>query len=104
MSPLRFLLVLLLTVALDLSSPVPPHAAGEGLEEFEEVVHVRPGRRPFRLARETVAPAVAHEARTVELQRPRPLPPAPSRPATTAVLIRKLPAPVAEPASAPEDH
>jgi hypothetical protein len=104
MSPLRFMLILLLTVALDLSPLPPPHATWEVAEEFEEVAHPQRGRRPFRLVRDTVAPAVAHETRTAELQHARPLPPAPLRPVATVLLNRKLPPSLAEPSSAPDAH
>ena len=104
MSSLRFLLILLLTVALDLSPLPPPHAMGEVTEDFEEVAHSQRARRPVRLVRDTVAPGVAHEARTDELRHARPLPLRPSRPAATVVLIRKLPPSLAEPSSAPDAH
>jgi hypothetical protein len=105
MSSARFLLILLLTVALDLSSPVPQHhGATETVEEFEEVAHAQRGRRPVRHVRDTVAPNVAREDRARELRRPRPVAAAPSRPVVTTVLIRKLPASVAEPSSTSEDH
>ena len=104
MSSLRFVLILLLTVALDLSPLPPPHAAWEVTEESEEVAHPQRLRRPFRLTRDTVAPAVTHEARTAELQHTRPLPRAPSRSAAPVVLIRKLPPSLAEPSSAPDAH
>jgi hypothetical protein len=103
MGSLRFVLILFLTVALDLSSPLPNHGA-EALEEFEEVLHARQERRVFRQLRDVVAPSIAHEIRRLDLQRSRPLPPAPLRPATTVALILKLPPPLAEPSSAPEDH
>jgi hypothetical protein len=104
MTVVRCLLVLLLTVAVDLWSPLPHHPAGEALDELEEVTHVRPGRRAFRPVRATVPPPVAHQIRAGDLQRPRALTPAPSRHAAAVVLTRKLPPSIAEPASAPEDH
>lgn len=105
MSSGRFLLILLLTVALDLSSPVPQHhGATESVEEFEEVVHAQRGRRPFRHVRDTVAATVAREDRARELHRPLSVAAAPSRPTVTPVVIRKLPPSVAEPSSTPEDH
>jgi hypothetical protein len=105
MSSIRFLLILLLTVALDLSTPLPSqHGATETAEEFEESLHAQRGRRAFRPVHETVAPAVAHAQRAGALERPRPRSSAPMRPAVTTVLIRRLPPPVAEPSSASEDH
>ena len=103
MGSLRFMLIVLLTLALDLSTPLPQHGH-EVIEEFEEVVHAQRGRRPFRRMRDTVAPAVAREIRTEELHRTRPRVSEPSRAATGTVLIRKIPPAVAEPSSAPEDH
>ena len=105
MSSARFLLILVLTVMLDLSSPVPPHnGAAESVEEFEEVVHTKRGRHPFRHVRETVAPTVARNDDARALHRPRPTGPAPSRPLVTTVRIRLLSPSVAEPSSPPEDH
>lgn len=104
MGSLRFVLVLLLTVALDLSPLPPPHATWEVAEEWEEVARPQRSRRPFRLVRDTVAPAVAHELRVAELERPRALPSAPPRPAAGVVVIRKLPPSLAEPPSAPDAH
>ena len=105
MSSLRVFVILLLTVVLDLSSPVPQsHGATENVEEFEEVVHARQGRRPFRHVRDAVAPTVAREDRARDLHRPLPLAAALSRPAPTTGLSRKLPPSLAEPSSTPEDH
>ena len=104
MSSIRVLLILLLTIALDLSTPLPLQHGTEATEEFEESLDARRGRRAFRHVRETVVPAVAQEERARARLRPRLLTPAPARPAVTTVLIRKLPPSVAEPSSAPEDH
>ncbi len=104
MSSVRFLLILLLTIALDLSTPLPPQHGAETSEELEESLHAQRGRRPFRHVRDTVAPAVTQEPRARDLLRPRLLAPAPARPTMTTVLIRKLPPPIAESSSAPEDH
>lgn len=103
MSPLRFVLILFLTVALDLSSPLPSPSA-EAIEEMEEALHARQERRSFRLLRDVVAPSIAHEIRRLELCRPQPLPRTSLRPVATVTLVRKLPAPLAEPSTAPEDH
>lgn len=104
MGSLRFLLILLLTVVLDLSPLPPPHATSEVTEEFEEAAHSQRGRRPFRLVRDTVPSPVAHEARVEELRHARPLPRWPSRPASTVVPIRKLPPSLSESTSAPDAH
>jgi hypothetical protein len=104
MTPLRFLLTLFLTVALDLSSPVPfMHGSADAAEEMEDASHARSSHRRFRLVRDVVVPAVAREARQAELRRPAPLPTAPARP-TAIVTFRKRPPSIAEPASAPEAH
>jgi hypothetical protein len=105
MGSIRFLLVLLLTVALDLSAPVPQHhGAAESFEEFNEVVHAQRGRRPFRHVRDSVAPAVASEDRARELHRPPRVAAVAVRPAATTVIVRKLPPSVAESSLTPEDH
>ena len=105
MSSLRVFVILLLTVVLDLSSPVPQsHGATENVEEFEEVVHARQGRRPFRHVRDAVAPAVAREDRARDFHRPLPVAAVRSRPVPTTVLSRKLLPSLSEPSSAPEDH
>ena len=103
MGSLRFILILFLTVALDLSSPVPSPAA-EAMEEFEEVLHPRQERRAFRQIRDVVAPSIAQEIRSLDLDPARPTPRPAVRPATVVSLFRKLPPPLAEPSSAPEDH
>lgn len=105
MGSIRFLLILLLTVALDLSSPIPQtHGTTETVEEFEESLHARRGRGALRRVRDAVTPRAAHEDRARELHRPRLHAPNPARPAVTTVMIRKLPPSIAEPSSVPEDH
>jgi len=103
MHPLRFVLMLFLTVALDLSSPVPSPAAA-AIEEFEEVLHVRQERRAFRLVREAVPPSIAREIRRADLGEPRPRPRASATPPRAPVPIRRLPPPLADSPAAPEDH
>jgi hypothetical protein len=105
MGSIRFFLILLLTVALDLSSPVPQqHGASESTEEFSEAVHAQRGRRPFRHVRDSVAPTVARENRAVELHRPLHAAAVARRPAPTTVTVRKLPPSVADSSITPEDH
>ena len=104
MGSLRFFLILLLTIALDLSTPLPPQHGAETTEEFEETLHAQRGRRTFRHVRDTTAPAVAQEQRARELHRPRLAAQTSARPVVTTVLIRKLPPSVSDPSSAPEDH
>jgi hypothetical protein len=105
MAPIRFFLILLLTVALDLSSPVPQHhGATESVEEFNEDVHTQRGRRLFRHVRESVAPAVAREDRARELHRAPRVAAVAVRSTAPTVIVRKLPPSVAEPSLTPEDH
>jgi hypothetical protein len=100
---LRFVLILLLTLALDLSTPMPPlHGASEA-EELEESLHAQAGRRSVRPVREIVVKAaVAHERRVGESLRPRRITTA--QPRQAAVTIRKLPPSFAEPSPLSDDH
>ena len=102
MAKLRFLLIVVLTVLLDGSSPIPAPAA-EALQEFEDAAVRRRGRATFRLVRDTVPLSVAREAHAAELARslPRPIPPRPAH--VMHAGLRKIPPSVAEP-SAPEAH
>ena len=101
MSSLRLVLILLLTLALDLSTPIPPlHGASEAAEEVEESLHGQAARRPVREI--VVKAAVAHERRVGESFRPRRITTA--RPRRATVTIRKLPPSFAEPASPSDDH
>jgi hypothetical protein len=96
---MRLLLILLLTAAMDLGSPVLP--GGEGLEEFEEAAHGR--RRLARLASvalpKTVAVPDPSRLHTVTPPAVALTPPVP------LVAPRKLPPrqPDRSPAS-PDDH
>ena len=103
MSSIRFLLILLLTVALDLSTPPPQHRT-ETTEEFEETLQAQRGRRAFRHVREATPPAVAQEQRARELHRPSLVPQTAARSVVTTAPVRKLPPSIAEPSLAPEDH
>ena len=104
MSSIRFLLILLLTVALDLSTPLPQQHRTESTEEFEETLHAQRGRRAFRHVRDATLPAVAQEQRARELHRPSLAPQTAARSVVTTVPVRKLPPSIAEPSPAPEDH
>lgn len=105
MGSIRLFLILLLTVALDLSSPVPQiHGGTESVEEINEDVHAARGRRLFRHVRDSVAPSVAREDRARELHRAPRVTAVAVRPTGTTVIVRKLPPSVAEPSLAPEDH
>jgi hypothetical protein len=103
MPRLRLLLILFLTVALDLSTPVRSEAM-EALEEFEEVTHRLQGRRgTFRLVRDTVPPR-AGAVCPRSPSRPRLAARAVRRAIRTDAHVRKIPPLIAEPSSAPEDH
>jgi hypothetical protein len=103
MSPLRFVLILLLTVALDLSVPVPSHAR-EWAEEFEEVTTRHRGERPYRLVRDMTAPT--EQKATVSQPRPR------AREVSAArvrhpvgfAFVPKQPPPLAESSPSPDAH
>ncbi|MBM3218058.1 MAG: hypothetical protein FJZ38_05135 [Candidatus Rokubacteria bacterium] len=104
MSRVRLFLVLILTIALDFSSPLPaPHAA-ETVEELEEAAHRHRGtRRAPHVRREAVTPAGARDlavAARPRLQRPV----ARRRPAFADVVVRKQPPRITDSASAPEAH
>jgi hypothetical protein len=101
---IRFLLILLLTVALDLSTPLPAQHGTETTEESEESLHAQRGRRAFRQIREALEPAKTQEGRVGERLQPHHLTPAPVRPSVSTVLIRKLPPAVTDPSSVSEDH
>jgi hypothetical protein len=101
---LRFFLVLILTIALDFSSPLAaPHAA-EMVEEFEEATHRHRGtRRAPHVRREAVTPAGARDlavAARPRLHRSV----AQRRPAFAGVVVRKQPPRITDSASAPEAH
>lgn len=102
-SSLRFVLILLLTLALDLSTPIPPvHGASEA-EELEESLHAQAARRSVRDVREIVVKAaVAHEQRVGESLRPRRI--TTGQPRRVTVTIRKLPPSFVEPSSLSDDH
>jgi hypothetical protein len=104
MTSLRWLLTLVLTVALDLSSPMlfPPVPA-DAAEEVE-VGHARSGQRRVRLVQPNAASVVAPGAQAVELSRTGSPRSAPPRQVTRVALIPKRPPSSAESASAPEDH
>jgi len=100
MGSLRFLLILMLTVVMDLGSPVVPEAS-EAFEEFEEAAHGR--RRILRLAHvaspgsgPTVVTTAALQASRRAVRRPPARPVAAPRP--------KVPPLVPDPASAVDDH
>ena len=103
MSRFRFFLILLLTVALDLSSPLPSHASSQVVEEFEDAFHALRGRRPVRVVRDALPARIAHETAMVERQSRR-FVAEPVRRTAPAVLILKQPPKVAESPSAPDAH
>src|SRR5215813_9665313 len=75
MTALRVVLLVLLTAALDLATPVVPTANGLAWDDDEEVVHLRRHRVPSR-------PALAQD-------------PVPSRPAPPAAPVLHAPRPSA---------
>jgi hypothetical protein len=103
MSRLRFLLVLFLSVALDVSVPVPSQAL-EVVEEFQETGPARRGRRPVQHVRDTTAPGATRTTALSERRPPAPRPAASARPVAIGARVQKMPPRAALPASAPEDH
>ena len=101
MSGLRFFLTLFLTVALDLSVPIPSESHYTVVEEFEEATHRARSRRIQRQARETTVRSERAIVRREPLQLKAP---APVRRPVLVVLVPKLPAPFAESPPSPEDH
>jgi hypothetical protein len=103
MSRSRFILILLLTVVLDLSVPMP-HGSAEATEEFQEAAHAARGRRPFRLVRQSVATPVArgtavlerHETRRRGVEFVRRTAPPP--------VIRKQPPAFSDSSASPDAH
>jgi hypothetical protein len=103
MSHLRFFLILLLTVALDLSVPVPSEAR-EAIEEFEEATTRHRARRSYRLVRDVTAPT-EREA-TVSPRSPRVCAAAVAavrRPVVVA-FAPKQPPPLAKSPASPDAH
>jgi hypothetical protein len=103
MSRLRFLLILFLAVALDVSGPVKTEAL-DPTEEIEETLHRGRGGRVFRLIRESATAATVHRVAIAPVS---PIPIVRShrpRPVSTDVRVRKAPPPVSAASSAPEDH
>jgi hypothetical protein len=104
MRVLRLLLVLIASLALDAGHPLAAPWA-EGLEESEEVAHLRGARRLARAPGPAVAPRTSY--RPVHLESSRP---APNLPRTyrglraPAVEVQKLPPPQSEAPSSPDDH
>ncbi len=103
MAKLRFLLILLLSVALDFSSPVMPHGM-ESIEEFEEQAHRARARRAVRLTQEQTGP-VAPPAPRIGAPRASAIRAMPARRTVTETRVRKIPgAPGDSSSSSPEDQ
>jgi hypothetical protein len=100
---LRFFLILLLSVALDFSSPVMPEGM-EGLEEFEEASHRARARRSVRLAREHAGPPVRQPVPHVQTRPAPAVRVAPLRRPVSDIGLRKVPVTIADSTSTPEDH
>jgi len=103
MTALRLVLLVLLTAALDLATPIMPTASGLVWDDDEEVVHLRRHRvalRP-RLAQEPVPARPALEpARALNASRPF----APIEPGDWRPLLLRSARPMSGSASAPEPH
>jgi hypothetical protein len=98
----RWLFVFLFYLAAELISPsaAMPLEALDG--EAEESIHLAGQTRHTRVGAARRAPAAA-QTKTAALRPSRPTP-APRTAATRGGPVRKVPAPVPESASAPEDH
>ncbi|MBI1736672.1 MAG: hypothetical protein HYR51_16005 [Candidatus Rokubacteria bacterium] len=103
MGRLRFFLILLLSVALDFSSPVMPEGM-ESFEEFEEQSLRARARRVVRPARDAAAVPVARSTPQVEARAATAVRRAPARRPVIDAGVRKIPSAVADPAGPPEDH
>ena len=105
MTKLRFFLILLLSVALDFSSPVMPLGM-EGSEEIEEQAHRARARarRVVRLTQETTGP-VAPQVPLIGAPRASARRPMPVRNAGTETGVRKTPSALGDaPSASPEDQ
>jgi hypothetical protein len=102
MAALRLALILFLSLGLDPASLSPVESV-EVFEEFEETLHRSQSRRPVRPLQEIGHPSVAHQAQAAFVLPPRPATPLTHRPPAGG-LMRKVPPPVSDPASASEDH
>ena len=102
MRGLRFLLIVVLAVLMDLGSPVLPEGS-DGLEEFEKAAHGR--RRMLARLAHTVPPQPTVRSAVVATSVTVPVPAwrrSPRRSPTTAA--RKLPPLRSGPASSSDDH
>lgn len=99
---LRFGIILLLSVVLDLAAPMVPEVT-EGPHEAQVVARVPQGRQSARSVRDFSVPSAGTPTRTSEqrLQATSWQPPA--RPMTSG-WIRKTPPSVPDSSAAPEDH
>ena len=104
MSGLRFILVLLLTVAVDLSTPLPQPGAADAGDGWQESAHATRGRRPFRPVRDTVASPVARESAVVERHEIRHRGVERARRVVSPVVIRKQPPAFSDSSSPSEPH
>jgi hypothetical protein len=104
MNPLRFVLILFLTFALDFATPLPS-PAGE-ISEFEEAAHGRRGRVTFGGLRDVTPPTFAHPRHLVVLARPEPTAARRASRPTRVVHAPKLPSDFGDAASGSpsEDH
>jgi hypothetical protein len=100
---LRLFLILLLSIALDFSSPVMPLGMESG-EEFEEQAHRARARRVVRLTRETSGP-VAPQVPLIGAPRASVVRAMSVRHAGAETGVRKTPSALGDsPSSSPEDQ
>ena len=103
MAALRFVLILLLSVAGDFTPSSLPETV-ESAEESEEVLHRSRSRRPLRLIREVSVPSPVAQVQAVSaLTAERRLRESPRRPPPRGQM-RKSPPSVPDSASASDDH
>jgi hypothetical protein len=96
-------LLLMLTVAVDLSAPLAPEAM-EDLRGSQEVIRVAAARQPVRLAWDVSVPLGVIQGSTVTVQLvPHTNSAPPPRPVTSR-RVRKIPPPVSDSPFTPEDH
>jgi hypothetical protein len=104
MATLRWLLVLVLWAAMDVSAPLvlgPAEAVEELAEETAHAARRRPPRRP---ARDVTTPAVLRQVRADVERLAHRLTPGPPRHDVRRATVRKLPSSGPDPGLAPDDH
>ncbi len=103
MAKLRLFLILLLSVALDFSSPVMPLGM-EATEESEELAHRARARRVLRLSQESTGP-VAPRPQRMMIPQPSAVRAMPTRDTVIETGARKIPSALGDSSSSsPEDQ